>query len=961
MKVPIQTNQSPRSDLFELQQKSAELDSSLKWRPNYISFEGNQCNKVGCNPCRSQLPKPIFMTNSSSVLSRVAASSKTRIRWTQDLHNPYVECVNRLGGADRLRRNSHLPYSNVMRGSLFSNVTFFFFSLPSITTNNVEAEAPFGSRDDGEVADLFGNGDEDMVVMLQSEEESYTEEDCNIRLDKPLVAGQNSNPITSRSKEFAFGFHPLESEKENQFLLAVWFYKTKEPTIVWSANGNKPAPENSELRLSSNNEFVLYDHEDNELWKAPTPRNSKSSCAAIGDNGNLVILDQNNNSVWESFKEPTDTILPGQILYMNTTLRSRESETNYSKGRFQLSFQIDGNFVLYSLSMPSEALEKAYFATGTTNWESQLNFTEDGYMYIQDANFTNRVYNLTKESPAGSKEDFYYLARIDYDGGFRLYKHPRKVSTPSESCSSSWTVVQSIPSDICATFTGDAAAVGGGFCGPNGYCRTAGDSSGSGPAFCFCPPGFSPLDQSNNFAGCKPDFLLPSCQIGWEKQKENMEFKLFQNVNWPFTDYGRVTVANEAECRQLCLDDCLCIVVIYEGNGNQCWKKKYPLSNGMYIESNTSKVLIKTPKNIDSDKKHQSMVVVLALLLGSSAFLNILFFLGSIVAILYLYHKRLNSQWNIDRTLTTNVRSYTYKELEEVTRGFRQTVGKGAFGTVYKGVLPSDSKRFVAVKKLGKVVEEGEKEFKTEVSVIGQTHHKNLVRLLGYCDEGQHRLLVYEYMSNGSLASFLFGISRPHWNQRVQIAFGIARGLMYLHEECSTQIIHCDIKPQNILLDEYFTPRIADFGLAKLLLADQSRAARTAIRGTIGYFAPEWFRKASISVKVDVYSFGVMLLEIICCKSSVAFALGEEEALIDWAYECYKDKKLDKLIEDDEEAKNDMKRLERFVIVAIWCIQEDPSLRPSMKKITQMLEGVIEVSVPPSPSLFTSSPPSFKK
>ena len=113
-----------------------------------------------------------------------------------------------------------------------------------------------------------------------------------------------------------------------------------------------------------------------------------------------------------------------------------------------------------------------------------------------------------------------------------------------------------------------------------------------------------------------------------------------------------------------------------------------------------------------------------------------------------------------------------------------------------KGSLHQISKRFVAVKKLDKVVEEGEKEFKTKVSVIGQTHHKNLVRLLGYCDEREHRLLVYEYMSDGSLATFLFGISRPHWNQRVQIAFGIAGGLMYLHEECSTQIIHCDIKPQ---------------------------------------------------------------------------------------------------------------------------------------------------------------------
>ncbi|KAL5762812.1 hypothetical protein ACOSP7_019076 [Xanthoceras sorbifolium] len=173
---------------------------------------------------------------------------------------------------------------------------------------------------------------------------------------------------------------------------------------------------------------------------------------------------------------------------------------------------------------------------------------------------------------------------------------------------------------------------------------------------------------------------------------------------------------------------------------------------------------------------------------------------------------------------------------------------------------------------------------------------------------------------------------------------------MYLHEECSTQIIHCDIKPQNILLDEYLTARISDFGLAKLLLADQTRAARTGRRGTIGYFAPEWFRKASISVKVDVYSFGVMLLEIICCKSSVAFAMGnQEEALMDWAYDCYKKRKLDQLTENDEEASNDMKGVERLVMVALWCIQEDASLRPSMKKVIQMLEGVTEVSVPPYP------------
>ncbi|XP_065618519.1 G-type lectin S-receptor-like serine/threonine-protein kinase LECRK3 [Quercus suber] len=761
-----------------------------------------------------------------------------------------------------------------------------------------------------------------LLPLLPTVFTTYTKDDCNKWLQIPSFVAKPGTGILSPSGKFIFGFHPLESsEKVNQFLLAVWFNKTKDPTIVWSTNGNKPAPEGSELKLSSNKEFVLNDpDQDNELWKPQMNGSSKSSCFVMLDNRNLVILDEQYNSIWESFKEPTDTILPGQILHMTTTLRSHQSETNYSDGRFEVALQLDGNFVLYYLW--SEKIKGPYFATMTMQCISVLNFTEDGRMYILDEN-NSYIYSLTEKNP-GSRESFYHMARIDPDGGFRLYSLPRKENPTSdglESCSSSsWNEVQSIPDDTCGRF--DANFFVGGLCGLNGICRTSDESSGNGKAFCTCPSGFSPLDPSNGWAGCKPNFPLPSCDNGWEANKGSVTFAELPKVDWPLSaDYS-----------------------LLQG---KCYEKGF--HQGTYRPW--------------FREERQSVVVVLALLLGSSAFLNILFFSASIVAIIYLYHKRLNSRWNIHSTLATNVRSYTYKELDEATRGFKQTVGKGAFGTVYKGVLASDSKRLVTVKKLGKVVQEGEEEFKTEVSVIGQTHHKNLVRLLGYCDEGQNRLLVHEYMSNGSLASFLFGIFRPHWNQRVQIAFGIARGLMYLHEECSTQIIHYGIKPQNILLDEYFTPRIADFGLAKLLLAEQTQAARTAIRGTIGYFAPEWFRKTSISVKVDVYNFGVMLLEIICCKSSVALALGEEEALIDWAYECYKDKKLNKLIENDEEARNDMKRLERLVIVAIWCIQEDPSLRPSMKKVTQMLEGegVIEVSVPPSPSLFTSSPPSFKK
>ncbi|XP_035541170.1 G-type lectin S-receptor-like serine/threonine-protein kinase RLK1 [Juglans regia] len=255
--------------------------------------------------------------------------------------------------------------------------------------------------------------------------------------------------------------------------------------------------------------------------------------------------------------------------------------------------------------------------------------------------------------------------------------------------------------------------------------------------------------------------------------------------------------------------------------------------------------------------------------------------------------------------------------------------------------------------KINSVFQENEKEFNAEVNIIGKTHHKNLVRLLGFCDEERQRLLVYEFLSNGTLSGFLFGDSKPDWERRIKIAFGVVKGLLYLHEECSTQIIHCDIKPQNILLDEYFNARISDFGLAKLLMMNQSKT-HTAIRGTKGYVAPEWFRNMPITAKVDVYSFGVMLLEIICCRKSVDMeSEGEDRSILTyWAYDCFQEGTLDALVDYDMD---DMVKLERFVKVAIWCIQEDPTLRPTIQKVSQMLEGVLDVPVPPCPFPYASS------
>jgi serine/threonine protein kinase len=298
------------------------------------------------------------------------------------------------------------------------------------------------------------------------------------------------------------------------------------------------------------------------------------------------------------------------------------------------------------------------------------------------------------------------------------------------------------------------------------------------------------------------------------------------------------------------------------------------------------------------------------------------------------------------------IRSYSFQDLESSTDGFSEELGRGAYGTVFKGVLTNGNKD-IAVKRLERMAENGEREFQREVRAIARTHHRNLVRLLGFCNEGMHRLLVYEYLPNGSLADLLFRSDAvPSWSNRVAIVLDVARGLQYLHEEIDGPIIHCDIKPENILIDSRGVAKIADFGLAKLLIGNQTQTF-TGVRGTRGYLAPEWSKNTAITVKVDVYSYGIMLLETISCKKSMELKLaGEECNISEWAYEYVISGDLKKVAAG--ECVNEVE-LERMVRVGIWCTQNQPVTRPTMKSVVQMMEGSSEVRRPPPPASFSQS------
>ncbi|KAG5234647.1 G-type lectin S-receptor serine/threonine-protein kinase [Salix suchowensis] len=283
---------------------------------------------------------------------------------------------------------------------------------------------------------------------------------------------------------------------------------------------------------------------------------------------------------------------------------------------------------------------------------------------------------------------------------------------------------------------------------------------------------------------------------------------------------------------------------------------------------------------------------------------------------------------------------FSYRDLCIATDDFKETLGRGGFGSVFKGVLPD--RTVIAVKRLDNL-SQGKREFLAEVETIGSVHHFNLVRLIGFCAEKSCRLLVYEYMSNGSLDSWIFKkrhTSSLDWKTRKKIIIDIAKGLAYLHEECRQTIIHLDIKPQNILLDPKFNAKISDFGLSKLTDREMSEV-QLSMRGTPGYLAPEWHKALGhVTVKVDVYSFGIVLLEVVCARRNVDHSQPESAFHLLRMLQNKAEYILGYL---EEYIQSDREEIIRMLEVAAWCLQDDPERRPPMSTVVTVLEGVMEV------------------
>ncbi|KAJ8760536.1 hypothetical protein K2173_015203 [Erythroxylum novogranatense] len=746
----------------------------------------------------------------------------------------------------------------------------------------------------------------------------------NISPGSSLYASNPNQTWTSPNNIFIFGFTLLSS---SSYRAALSYFSGR--VVIWTAGGSSVSVDaGGALHFQSSGNLQLVNGSGVTVWSSNTAHLGVNS-ALLDDSGNLVLF-HGNVSIWSTFDNPTDTIVPSQSLTANQTLTS---------GVY--SFLLRSYINLTLTWNDSVTYWNQHFDATASNFSfPSLQLQANGILSFFFGNST-RSQIVAYSNDYGEGSDVLRFLRLDTDGNLRMYS--------SERGSGTTIVTWAALADNCQIY---------GYCGNMGIC-----SYNDSDPICGCASeNFEPVDVNEKKKGCRRKVELAYC-AGNLTMLELKNTKLL-----PFEADQMTTLAITA-CRSNCLASASCIASssLADGSG-YCYQKPSDVFYGYRspVLLSTSYVKVCGPVQLypsdsmqTSDKECWKKIWAVSGIIVACMFILIVL----VVSLWWWWNRKspnYGGTWAHYSTLLDYASSapvqFSYKELRRSTKGFKQKLGEGGFGAVYKGVLVNNM--VVAVKQLEKI-EQGEKQFRMEVATISSTHHLNLVRLIGFCSEGRHRLLVYEFMKNGSLDRFISTDEEQsakllNWQNRLNVALGTARGITYLHEECRDCIVHCDIKPENILLDENYSAKVSDFGLAKLT-KDHRCLSLTNVRGTRGYLAPEWLANLPITSKSDVYSYGMLLLEIVSGRRN--FQVSEEtnqKKFSVWAFEQYEkdniDAIVDKRLADHAVA---MDQVLRAIQVSFWCIQEDPSKRPTMGKVVQMLEGVTEIQRPPVPKAVT--------
>ncbi|KAK7269918.1 hypothetical protein RIF29_22725 [Crotalaria pallida] len=756
--------------------------------------------------------------------------------------------------------------------------------------------------------------------------------------------------LVSKGRTFELGFFSPGNSK-NRYL-GIWYKNIPIQTVVWVANGLNPINDSSgTLTMNTTGCLVLSSHNGTVVWYSTITNSRKraqNATATLLDSGNLVVCEEKNSNsnpdqdcLWQSFDHASDTLLPGMRIGwnirrgLNWTLTAWKSPDDPAPGDFTcLAVQND-----YPDAYLMKGAEK-YSRYGPFNGlissgSPQINNNSVYiFQYVQNKDEYYYTYYLTNNS---------VISRIVMNQ--TDYTRYRYVWVDEDQ---TWMVYKSNPIDYCDHYN---------LCGANGNCII------TETPICQCLKGFTPKSpEAWNLMGWSQGCVRDKPLSCMEKLTDG--FVRLEDLKVPDTTLTWVdrTIGLE-ECRAKCLNNCSCTAFSntdIRGGGSGCVMWFGDLVDIRQFQSRGQYLYVRMPASeLDVESKHRkNLTTIVATTIAGIA--------GMLLVGCYFIHK---FRRNISEKLTNipvqnnggpeydlGLPLLSMSTLASATSNFSEEnkIGEGGFGPVYKGRLIDGND--IAVKRLSSSSGQGINEFKNEVKLIAKLQHRNLVKLVGCCIQEKEQMLVYEYMPNGSLDSFIFDHNKGKlldWPKRFHIISGIARGLTYLHQDSRLIIIHRDLKTSNILLDDKLNPKISDFGTARTFGEEQIEGNTNRVVGTYGYMAPEYIAGGLFSAKSDVFSFGIMVLEIIYGKKSRGFYHSDHHHnLIGHAWILWKEGRASELLDENIQNSWILSEVLRCIHVSLLCVQRHPDDRPNMSSVLLMLGSEKEIPEPKQPGFF---------